>query len=86
MDAADTIAAARAIERAYQDRLNNPVPLTILGIPMEVWERWTTEERQEYRDQWVKNRRSANGATAMKPAEWPIDMPGQVAAEPSAPQ
>ena len=81
VDAADTISAARAIERAYQDRLNNPVPLTILGIPMEVWERWSPEERQEYRDQWVKNRKSANGATAMKPAEWPIDMPGQVAAD-----
>ena len=81
VDAADTITAARAIERAYQDRLNNPVPLTILGIPMEVWERWTPAERQAYRDQWVNNRKSANGATAMKPAEWPIDMPGQVAAD-----
>lgn len=80
-DGIDTLREARLIEKSYMDRLENPVPLTILGIPRDVWDGWTPEERKAYRDQWVDGRKSANGATALKVAEWPVDMPGQVATD-----
>lgn len=76
-DGADTLREARAIETAYMDRLNNPVPLTILGIPRDVYEGWDDTELESYRKQWVDGRRTENGATALKVAEWPVDMPGQ---------
>lgn len=81
IDGADTLAEARQIEAAYRDRLDNPVPLTILGIPRDVWEAWDEDERKSYRDQWVEGRKVKNGATAMKVAEFPVDMPGQVAVD-----
>lgn len=80
-DGIDTLREARLIESAYMDRLENPIPLTILGIPREVWDGWTKEERAAYRDQWVEGRKRQNGSTAMKVAEFPVDMPGQVAVD-----
>lgn len=79
VDGADTIKQSRKIEAAYQDRLENPVPLTILNIPWDIWSGWTGEERRQYRDQWNEGRK--NGATATKPAEWGVDMPGQTSVD-----
>lgn len=76
VDGIDTLREARKIEAAYMDRLDNPIPLTVLGIPSDVWMGWTKEERREYRDQWAAGRKA--GGVATKPAEWPVDMPGQV--------
>ncbi|MGW9345919.1 hypothetical protein ACWGR3_30730 [Streptomyces albidoflavus] len=77
-DGVDTVREARLIESAYMDRLENPIPLTVLGIPKEVWESWTKEERREYREQYVDARRGVNGSVATKIAEFPIDFPGDV--------
>jgi hypothetical protein len=78
VDGIDTVREARLIEAAYMDRLENPVPLTILGIPKEVWESWSVAERKQYRDQYADGRKSANGSIATKVAEFPIDFPGEV--------
>ena len=78
-DGQDTINAAYKIEDAYQRRLDDPVPLTILNIPLATWEQWTPEERQSYLKQWVDNRRKSS--TALKVAEFPVEMPGQVAVD-----
>lgn len=75
-DGIDTLKEARKIEQAYMNRLDNPVPLTILGIPRDDWAGMTAVERAQYRDQWVEGRQKS--ATALKVAEWPVDMPGQV--------
>lgn len=75
VDGADTIRQARKIEHAYNDRLDNPIPLTILGIPRDVWEAWSPEERKSYRDQWVAGRQA--GGVALKVADFPVEMPGQ---------
>lgn len=80
VDGIDTIREARLIEQAYMDRLENPVPLTVLGIPREVWESWTPEERRQYRDQYVAGRKGENGSVSLKVAEFPIDFPGQTEA------
>lgn len=76
VDGADTLEEARKIEDAYKKRLDDPVPLTVLNIPLSTWETWTKEERQDYLKQWVENRRKSS--TAMKPTEFGIEMPGQV--------
>jgi len=81
VDGVDTIREARLIEAAYMDRLENPIPLTILGIPKDVWESWTPAERKEYRDQYAAARRAGNGSVALKVAEFPVDFPGEVAAD-----
>lgn len=75
-DGLDTLRQARAIDKAYNDRLGNPVPLTILDIPWDVWSGWTREERQEFRAEWIKNRRGSDGSVAMKPQTFGVDMPG----------
>lgn len=78
IDGVDTIREARLIESAYMDRLENPVPLTVLGIPKDVWESWTLEERKQYRDQWVEGRSGKNGSVATKVQEFSVDFPGEV--------
>ena len=76
VDGIDTLREARQIEDAYKRRLDDPVPLTVLNIPLATWESWTPEERQSYLKQWVENRRKSS--TAMKPSEFGVEMPGQV--------
>lgn len=79
VDGIDTLREARQIEDAYKRRLDDPVPLTILNIPLEEWRQMTPEERAKYRDQWVEGRRKSS--TALKVAEWPVEMPGQIAVD-----
>lgn len=79
VDGIDTLREARQIEDAYKKRLDDPVPLTILNIPLATWELWSPEERAAYRDQWVEGRRKSS--TAMKVAEFPVEMPGQIAVD-----
>lgn len=76
VDGADTIRQARNIEAAYQQRLENPIPLTVLTLSDERWDSWGKEERVEFRDQWNEGRRK--NSTALKPASVTVDMPGQV--------
>lgn len=78
VDGIDTIREARLIESAYMDRLENPIPLTVLGIPRDVWESWGPTERKEYKDQWVAARKAKGGAVALKVSEFPVDFPGDV--------
>lgn len=78
VDGIDTVREARLVESAYMDRLENPVPLTVLGIPLDTWQQWTPDERKKYRDDYVKNRKAGDGAVALKVAEFPIDFPGQI--------
>jgi hypothetical protein len=77
-DGADTLRQARQIESAYQDRLDNPIPLTILNVPAEILAAMTDDEVERYVKRWSERRRSKDGAIALKAAEWPVDMPGQV--------
>ncbi len=79
VDGIDTLREARQIEDAYKRRLDDPVPLTVLSIPETTWNSWTKEERIAYRDQWVEGRRKS--ATALKVAEFPVEMPGQIAVD-----
>lgn len=76
VDGADTIRQARNVEAIYQQRLDNPIPLTILTVDGEVWDQWDEEEVDEFMEQWRRNRQK--DATAAKPSYVTVEMPGQV--------
>ena len=76
VDGIDALKDARAINAAYRDRINNPIAQTILSIAAERWDGWTREEREEFRQAWIKGRTAGNGATALKPDWVTVDMPG----------
>lgn len=80
-DARDTMRAARAIEAAYRDRVENPIAQTVLTLNEDRWDMWEQEEREEFRDLWVKNRAASGGATAMKPSWVSVDYAGQIATD-----
>lgn len=76
VDGADTIRQARNIEAIYQQRLDNPSPLTVLTVDGAVWDQWTGDEVDEFLEQWRKNRQK--DATAAKPSYVEVETPGQV--------
>lgn len=76
VDGADTIRQARNVESAYQQRLENPIPLTVLTVEGEVWDRWDDDELDKFLNSWNENRRK--NSTAAKPSYVTVDMPGQV--------
>lgn len=76
IDGADTIQQARNIEAAYQARLENPIPLTVLTLDADRWDGSEPDERAALIEEWEENRRKH--AVAAKPSWIGIDMPGQV--------
>lgn len=77
-DAADTIADAIGIARAYRDRINNPIAQTTLTVSEDRWDQYTKEEREELRQLWVDGRKTENGSTSMKPAWITVDYSGDI--------
>lgn len=75
-DGIEALKDARAINAAYRDRINNPIAQTVLTIEADRWDGWTREEREQFRQSWIKGRQSGNGATALKPSWVSVDMPG----------
>lgn len=70
---------ARKIEDAYQKRLENPIPLTIMNIPLDIYQGMDATERKRMRDEWTEGRR--RGEVGMKPTEFGIEMPGQISTD-----
>lgn len=73
-DAADTLRAARKIEEAYQNRLDNPIPLTVLSVDGKVWDGWSKDEKRDFLSQWNKSRKATS--TAAKPSYVDVAIPG----------
>ena len=76
VDGADTIRQARNVEAVYQQRLENPIPLTTLEVDGDTYDRWGDTEIDDFLDQWISNRRKH--ATAVHPSYVKVGMPGQV--------
>lgn len=76
VDGIDALKDARTINAAYRDRIENPIAQTILTLDQQTWDGWTKEEREEFRQMWIKGRQSANGSTAMKPSGVTVDVSG----------
>ncbi len=75
VDGIDTLRSARKIEAAYDDRLDNPVPLTVLEIPYDVWVVLTKAERKKYRENYIEGRRAVDGAVVLKPDTFGLTFP-----------
>lgn len=73
-DGKDTIEQARKIEEAYLNRLDNPIPLTVLSLRDDLYFGYTKQERAALRDEWNEGRRK--NSTAMKPESMKVDLPG----------
>ena len=78
IDAIDTIADARDIATSYRDRIKNPIAQTVLSLAADRWDGWDEEEREEFRQLWIKGRSSEGGSTAMKPDWVTVDLSGQI--------
>src|SRR5690606_23447946 len=74
VNGADTLRQARNIEAAYQNRLDNPIPLTVLSLRDDLYFGYTPAERATIRDEWNEGRRK--NSTAMKPASMDVSLPG----------
>lgn len=74
VDGKDTLNQARKIEEAYLNRLDNPIPLTVLTLEDNLYFGYNKRERAAIRDEWNDGRRK--NSTALKPASMKVDLPG----------
>lgn len=65
VDGIDSVRAARAIDRAWIDRIENPVPQTNLHITDPAYDQLTKREKRKIIKEWNENRRASGGATTM---------------------
>lgn len=77
-DGYDTLDAARSIETAYKDRIENPIAQTTLTLAGDRWDGWDRTEREEFRQLWIAGRSAKGGATAMKPDWVTVDYSGEL--------
>ncbi|MDQ1169584.1 hypothetical protein QE392_001388 [Microbacterium proteolyticum] len=66
-DARESLIAARSIEAAYRDRVDNPIPATDIELSKEYWAAWGPEERETFRKKYIANRKAENGAVSLRP-------------------
>ncbi|GAA2172425.1 hypothetical protein GCM10009846_10310 [Agrococcus versicolor] len=77
-DARETLRAAQAIERAYVDRAQNPIPLTVIRHQTGAGssDALTVEEAQDVLAVWRNARRGEGGAVGYLPPTLVMDTPG----------
>lgn len=78
-DGADAIHQAQKVADAYDNRLDNPVPLTVITIAGDRWDAMTKTQRRELRTQFVEGR--IESATAMVPDYVKVDVSGTLATD-----
>ncbi|MFJ2532784.1 hypothetical protein [Microbacterium maritypicum] len=78
VDGKDTLNQARKIEEAYLNRLDNPIPLTVLSLRDDMYFGYSKTERAGIRDEWNEGRRK--NSTALKPESMKVDLPGATVA------
>jgi hypothetical protein len=81
IDAADTVRAARSIERAWMERVENPIPATDLHINDPAYNGMTKREKTKLVDQWNENRKRSGGQTAVTQSFLDVRALGQVSAD-----
>lgn len=65
IDGHDSISAAAAIEKAWIDRIKNPIPQTNLHITDPARDEMSQKEKQRIIKQWNTNRAATGGATTL---------------------
>lgn len=81
VDGADTLRAARLIERAWMERVENPIPATDLHITNPNFDGMSKREKQKIVDTWNENRRRSGGQTAVTQSFLEVRALGQVSAD-----
>jgi hypothetical protein len=80
-DGNDSIRAARAIDRAWINRVENPIPATDLHINDPAYDNMSKREKRRIVDQWNENRRRDGGATAITQSFLDVKALGTVSAD-----
>ncbi|WP_096359423.1 hypothetical protein [Microbacterium sp. TPU 3598] len=75
VDGKDTLNQARKIEEAYLNRLDNPIPLTVLRIKDDLYFSYSKAQRATIRDEWNEGRRKNSTGLLPKDA-MDVDLPG----------
>lgn len=65
IDGIDSVRAARAIDRAWIDRIENPVPATNLHITDPAYDNLTKAAKRKIIKEWNANRKASGGATTI---------------------
>jgi hypothetical protein len=65
IDGTDSLFAARLIDKAWIDRVKNPIPATNLHITDPQFDQMSKKAKRAIVDQWNENRRRDGGATAV---------------------
>jgi hypothetical protein len=81
VDAAGTIRAARNIERAWMERVENPAPATELHFTDPQYDQMSPEDKRQIVDQWNENRRRSGGQTAVTQSFIEVKALGQTSAD-----
>jgi hypothetical protein len=81
VDGADSLRAARLIDKAWIDRVENPIPATNLHITDPQYDQISKKAKQKIVDSWNENRRRDGGATAVTQSFIEVDALGTVSAD-----
>jgi hypothetical protein len=78
VDGQDTIRAARLIEKAWNERIENPIPATELHITDPQYDNMSRKAKLKIVDQWNENRRRNGGQTALTQSFLEVKALGQL--------
>jgi len=78
MDGQDTIRAARLIEKAWNERIENPIPATELHITDAQYDNMSKKAKLKIIDEWNANRARRGGQTALTQSFLEVKALGQL--------
>jgi hypothetical protein len=81
IDGVDSIRAARNIDRAWMERVENPLPATDLHLTDPAYNGMTKREKRKIVDEWNENRARAGGQTAVTQSFVEVRALGQTSAD-----
>jgi hypothetical protein len=81
VDGIDTVRAARTIDAAWINRIENPIPATDLHINDPQYDQLSKKQKRAIVDQWNENRRRDGGATALTQSFIDVKALGTVSAD-----
>jgi len=81
VDGIDSLRAARSIDKAWINRVENPIPATDLHITDPAYDDMSKKAKRRIVDQWNENRRRDGGATAVTQSFLQVNALGSVSAD-----
>ena len=81
VDGIDSVRAARSIDKAWIDRIDNPIPATDLHITDSAYDQMSKKEKRRIVDEWNENRRRDGGSTAVTQSFLEVKALGTISAD-----